>query len=482
MDKVGFTIADIASKFGVTGHGAFFESGHHNPRLRAHLPGASPQDHKLDFDPWVRCETVKKMRYLMRNTGLPREFRDLNALYGVGSGLSVQATTEDQSANTEMEEYYREWGRNADITGRFTMPDLEKMASHAVDSDGEIFGVKVRDDLRDPRIQFIETHRVGNFGKAAQGAGWVDGIKVSPKGSPTHIMVAGEGGKDFPVPFSAVMHIFDVESPSAYRHAPTLTHSINPLLDVRELMTLVMHAAKDGNDISRILTANSALQEDGDFSPTGLDSLGNSDPKALQKILGGKMVHLYPGEKLETWESGTPNPLFAGFADHVDRGSSLGGLPYEFAVNSSGAGGPAIRLVTAKAARRFRARTALVANKLTRPTWFYVIGDAIDRRLLKPVKGWHKIKVTGPKSITVDAGRDGESNRRDIQMGLRLPTDSYEEDGSDFIEAMEAKARLIQRVQEIAKLAKIDPAMLFNFMSKDATSDGKAATAPSAKP
>ena len=83
----------------------------------------------------------------------------------------------------------------------------------------------------------------------------------------------------------------------------------------------------------------------------------------------------------------------------------------------------------------------MLSSRLITPTWFYVIGNAIDNGILPPAKNWSKVKVTPPRDITVDAGRESEANRRDVAAGLKLPTTSYEEQGDDFLESMEQRAK-----------------------------------------
>lgn len=465
-----------------------YDAANYSPR-RSRVPGSSPSDFKHDFQGGTRLEIVQRSRYLMKNSGLPREVRDLNILYAVGpEGLCpVPHLVEDSGWVNDAKQYFNQWALKADVTERFTFTEIQKLCSAAIDTDGEIFPVKTRSRATgEPRLQLIETHRVGNFlDHGSKDERWVDGIRVDAAGKPIAIKVLLDNGKTRNIPWGYVMHLFDPESPSAYRHPPTLTHSVNHLLDEIELLALEKHAVKDNADIARVLkTEGGNLDDSGDFSVTGGSDAApdGTDPKALQKIVGGKLVSIHPHESIEAYESNRPSPTFTGFLDHLRRDSALGALPYEFAVDPSDSTGPAIRMIVAKAQRRFRQRTELITNRLVRPTWFYVIGTAIDNGELPAIKNWSKVRVTPPKDITVDAGRDSEANRRDVQMGLKLPTTSYEEQGEDFLESMESKAKLIKAVDRIAEDFDVDPKQLFDFMvsSDNGTGDkGSAGTPPS---
>ncbi|MBE2205273.1 MAG: hypothetical protein IAE94_13150 [Chthoniobacterales bacterium] len=102
------------------------------------------------------------------------------------------------------------------------------------------------------------------------------------------------------LPASSILHIFEPESASSVRNAATIQHSINHVLDEMELLALEKHAVKDNADVARILkTARGEIAQDGDFS-LGSASSGpeSSDPTALQRIVGGKLVALKPDEVL----------------------------------------------------------------------------------------------------------------------------------------------------------------------------------------
>ena len=57
----------------------------------------------------------------------------------------------------------------------------------------------------------------------------------------------------------------------------------------------------------------------------------------------------------------------------------------------------------------------ILEHRLIRPVWAYVIGDAISRGLLPPVAGWWMISSLPPKRVTVDAYRETQQNRADME-------------------------------------------------------------------
>ena len=219
-----------------------------------------------------------------------------------------------------------------------------------------------------------------------------------------------------------------------------------------ELLALEKHAVKDNADVARVLkTARGEIDDNGDFvvgSPNGAGD--QSDPVTLQRIVGGKLVALKPEESLDSFQSNRPSPTFTGFLEHLRRDSALGMIPFEFAADSSKVGGAGVRLIVAKADRRFSFRQMILEKRLIRPVWAYVVGDAIDRGFLPPVAGWWRIATVPPRRVTVDAGREAQQNRADVEIGLKTLSDHYAELGADFGEEIERRAADAKIIMETA--------------------------------
>ena len=308
-----------------------------------------------------------------------------------------------------------------------------------MDVDGEYFIHKTRSAEGAPRLQLIESHRIGD----ADGSDTEDGIGFDAYGAPAFYRVLLDDGGFRDIPANLMLHVFEPESESAVRQPPTLQHSINHVLDEIELLALEKHAVKDNCDVARVLkTDRGELDEDGDFA-IGNKNAGPeaSEPGALQKIVGGKLVALKPGESLDSFQPNRPSPTFTGFLDHLRRDSALGHIPFEFAADSSKIGGAGVRLVVAKADRRFSYRQLILIERFLKPVWFFVIGDAIASKRLPEVENWTKVAFTTPKRVTVDAGREAQQNRADIELGIKSMSEHFAEQGMDFNEEMEIRAQ-----------------------------------------
>lgn len=429
--------------------GHSYESANTSPR-RGEVPGAAPTDIKRELTRYVRSELVRKSRYLHKNSGFVRELVSNMAIYSTGDGIRVQAQSGDPDWNAPAEAYFARWSDSCEVTRRFSFQECQAIVCRGMDIDGEYFVHKTRDGNQEPVIQLIESHRISDdYGSPAS---TTDGIGLDAFGAPVFYRVLLDDGKYRDIPASAMLHVFEPEWAGAVRCAPSLQHSINNVLDEIELIAMEKHAVKDNSDISRVLTTERGdIHDNGDFVVGGMGAeTERSDVAELQKIVGGKLVSIKPGERLESFASNRPSPTFTGFLEHLRRDSALGFLPFEFAADSSKIGGAGVRLIVAKADRRFSFRQMILERRLIRPIWTYVIGDAINRGILPPIAGWWKISTVPPRRITVDAGREAQQNRSDVEMGLKTLSDHFAEMGADFEEEVERRASDAKMILETA--------------------------------
>ena len=428
--------------------GSPFEAANWSPR-RGSVPGASPTDARNELTPGVRTELVRKSRYLHKNSGFMRELVANMAIYSTGDGIRVQAQSPKPEWNRAAEAYFALWSARCEVTRRFSFEECQALVCRGMDIDGEYFIHKTRDAEGEPRIQLIESHRIGDeFGSKDT----IDGVGLDAWGAPIFYRVLEDNGKGRDLPAEAILHIHEPEWAGGVRSHPTIQHSINHVLDEMELLALEKHAVKDNADVSRILkTARGEIDDNGDFVVGGAGAgVESSDPVSLQRIVGGKLVALKPDESLDSFQSNRPSPTFTGFLEYLRRDSALGMIPFEFAADSSKVGGAGVRLVVAKADRRFSFRQMILESRLIKPVWAYVIGDAIARGLLPPVEGWWKIAIVCPRRVSTDAGREAQQNRADVEMGLKTLSDHYAEVGADFGEEIERRAADAKLILETA--------------------------------
>ena len=161
-----------------------------------------------------------------------------------------------------------------------------------------------------------------------------------------------------------------------------------------------------------------------------------------------------------------PSPTFQGFLDYLQRDSALGLLPYEFSSDSSKVGGAGVRLIVAKADRRFSYRQNVLIDRMLRPIWLFVIGHAISAGKLPPAENWTEVDFVTPRRVPVDAGRESQQNREDIKAGLKTLTDHFAELGCDINHELETRAREMALIRETAAKYGIAPQDLFQSFTQ----------------
>ena len=449
-----------------------FEGANQSPR-RSNVPGSGPRDTTLDLTPGVRSELVRRSRYLVKNSGFLQEIISSMALYAIGDGILPQPSGKDARWNQQALAYFNRWAHRAEITGRFDLTTCLYLACMALETDGEIFVLKTEED-GEPKIQLIETHRIGSSGAGEESDGTtfatataedslIDGIRLSPLGRPLGYRLLLDDGSHRELAARDVLHVFAPMSISQVRGYPTIQHSINHMLDILELLALEKHAVKDNADIARVLKTSRYEVDDRDFQLSSPPQPSGSDPGFLQTILGGKLVKIQPDEAIESFQSNRPSPTFQGFLDYLQRDSALGLLPYEFASDSSKIGGAGVRLIVAKADRRFSRRQTLLIDRMLRPIWRFVIGHAITAGKLPPAEDWTEVDFVTPRRVTVDAGRESQQNREDVKAGLKTLSDHFAELGCDINHELETRAREMALIRDIAARYQLNPQDLCQY-------------------
>jgi len=115
----------------------------------------------------------------------------------------------------------------------------------------------------------------------------------------------------------------------------------------------------------------------------------------------------------------------------------------------------------AKADRRFSYRQLILIERFIKPVWLFVIGDAIATKRLPEQDGWTRVAFTTPRRITVDAGREAQQNRSDVEMGLKTLSEHFAEQGMDFAEEMEIRARNARALLDLAEKYNVPLEMLY---------------------
>ncbi len=408
------------------------------------------QDSRQSMTPYARTRALSLGRWAYSNVGYVKGAIDAMARYSFGSvGLIPQAQTSDESWNTASESYFREACKIIDVTGRFTLSEMQRILSKAIDRDGDVGLVLTESSNGFPQIQMIEGHRISSTG-AKEEEKFFDGVKVNASGRPIAYRVSLDSKTFQVIPATNFIHLYDADRCDQLRGITALIHALNDIQDLQEIIGFEKMGVKAS--LAPGLVHYTSGGED-KLMPTTV-----SNGITYESLVGGMIPRLYEGEKLESFKSNRPTAGIEDFSKILIRNVALGmGLPVEFVYDPSSVGGAGVRLVVAQAQRRFEERQELFKTRLMGRIWGYTISKGIKRGELPKSSEWWKVAWQNPTKITVDAGRDATANRDDVRAGLRTYAEDFGERGMDWREQIEQAAREAAWIKEMAAKYDVEP-------------------------
>lgn len=430
---------------------------------------ANPTDARQELPSYTRTELVRKARYLEKNSGHIRGIlRDLK-VYGIGRGIYPNAKSDSQDWNKLAEDWFFRWSRHCEISNRFSWKECQAMILRALVVDGEIFVIKTFDSFGVPKIQLIESHRLMSPSTETSGR-VIDGMEFDKHGRvKNYYFLFGDEGETVKVSASAVLHIFDPERISQARAYPHIQHSINDVIDRKEILALEKKKVKSISDIVHILKGGNNMGLDGDYKVDVGNKPDGTSPDTLNRILGGKNIRIDPDESIDVHESNIPSPTFSGFLMELDRSGTLGVLPYEFVIDPSKIGGASVRLIASKTQRYIDDITQIIDERFNDAVWFFAVGWAVSQNILPTQNWWWYCTWTHPRKLTVDAGREEQQNRANVEMGLKTLEESFSECGLDFEDEMRTRADNARFIMNLAGLSESEPIPLWMLYKVNGT-------------
>lgn len=421
------------------------------------------RDSTLTMTRQVRINLLSAARWLYQNVGFVKgAVRDV-ARYSVGGGLRPQSQIPNRSVAQQYEDFWREWAKIPEPTGRWNYAEMLRLQSMAVDVDGDVGRVYLKSGSGWPQLSLVPAHRIGVAdngsppmpGLPPELAGYRDGVLVDGIGRPTSYRVSmdayGTSWQDYDARNFAL--VLDPDRVDEYRGKTAFHAAINTLQDSLEILSAELVGVK-GNSalIAAITTAAGFGANEPSFGPT--TGTAQSAGLSLEQLQMGTIPRLGVGESITAHTSNRPSPTFTGFLEHIARDVAVGyGVPYDFVwrPDLSGSGN---RLAIRKAGRKFEERRDLLTKHATRD-WGYVVSCAVKRGDIPFHPDWWRVNWQGPASVTVDAGREAQQDREDLKYGIRTHATDAAERGADWQEErdqVESETRdLIERAQRLAK-------------------------------
>lgn len=443
-------------------------------RERSVRPILVGDSHKTNLTKYNRTESLALVRYLAANVGIFRGPLHDMATYSVGSGLKPRSQVTDPKAAKQYEDYFGEWGIQADYTGRHTFNQLQYLASLAIDVDGDVgFNMYAPGASALGQLQLVESHRI-----TGDDDGFYDGVKANAFGRPlTYRILQGE--KDFlDIDAGDFIFLYDPDRADANRGITSMAHAIDDGLNIQDILRYEKVGVLMNSAIGWAITTQSGNADPGTaFIESGFTAAATGG-LPWETLAPGMIPRLKVGEDITSFGSNRPSQAFMGFLEFLIRNIAVGlGLPFEFIWDLTQAKGTGSRFILAKAQRRFEQRQQLLIDRFCNRVWRWVIAKGIKRGDLPALPFWWTARWQAPAKITVDMGREAVANRDDLKYGNRTLEMDAGEQGLDWrddlrdqteIEAgdlLERAVRLIAKAKTLGQELSLEKALW--LLSKD---------------
>ena len=376
-------------------------------------------------------------------------------------------TTGDKNYNGIVSEFFHDWCKQADISGRHSFRKLMQLAAEERPVDGDCgFAIRrVGDDLR---IQLVPATRIGNPNAiGAESDNYFQGVIVDEFGRPIAyriFRVTREGvyfgAED--VPAANFCHYFDPFRIDQYRgvtdfHCSSRTiRMLNEILEAEKagVRFASQQAALVFSDRTSANPRNLFTPVPAAVLPTGQEQQNEFSQVATIRYFGA-------ADKIEVMPS-RPSQAFAGFIAHLMHEIAIGtGIPQGVLFGTEDYTGPAVRAEFAAADRVFGRQQGILSDKVLDPIKNAVILDAIARQLIPPpplqtgetmvqaVKRATRGEWRFPAKLTIDVGRESAANMAENRQGAKSLQEIAANEGTD------AFARLDQIAAEAAYIKEL---------------------------
>jgi hypothetical protein len=399
-------------------------------------------------------------RYLVDNCGVASYA--VNTIANYSTPVRPHSLCSDPDAGRVYEDYFQEWYKRCDYTRRFNFEELQRIASRAIDSDGDI-GVVITAKGGFPQIRFFDTFHIGTLtgldpkdGVVTDDYGVMLGYKVCDGPIDTLQSIANTF-----IPIEQLLLLRDPDRYDHFRGYSPIRRGSNDLRDENDIKAFTKLKEKIGAALAAVIQQKGMLEEDvwgDDTSPTGVMAANQTDnpssPPAkklsLAELLGGD-IPIIEGE-IKQLEAKSPSVDAVSFMEFL-AGQFVAGLdmPPAFFLDEK-LTGPNVRAVLGKVQRKFDQRKHVMA-KFVEFCWLRVIAWGIANDGLPSKPDWWRISFQFPPMITIDLGDVMSNERQDVMVGQMSEKERFGNRGKDQVkEHRQIVAEVRQKISDAVKI------------------------------
>ena len=377
-------------------------------------------------------------------------------------------TTGDRNYNQTVSDYFHQWCKTCDVTGRHSFKKLVQIAAEERPVDGDC-GFVIRRAGEGLKLQLVPATRIGNPNTSSVGSNnYYQGIITDDFGQPVayRIYRVDRNGVYFgaeDIPANQFCHYFDPFRIDQYRGVT----EFHAAIQTARMLYDILQAEKAGVRFSSqqaalIFNDRGVANPRNLFSPNPAMNLPSGQTQKNELTEVGMIRYFQNSDRVEVMPS-RPSQAFTGFVQHLMHEIALGvGVPEGVLFGTQDYKGPSVRAEFAAADRVFTKHQGVLQDKVLDPIKDAVILDAIARGEIPPptllagetmvqaLRRATKGEWRFPAKLSIDVGRESAANMNENRQGAKSLQEIAAEEGTDAFTRLEQIAIEAGFVKELA--------------------------------
>ena len=376
--------------------------------------------------------------------------------------------TQDRAYNQIVSEFFHEWCKRCDVTGRHTFKKLIQLGCEERPVDGDC-GYAIRRVGDELKIQLVPGTRIGNPNAlGAESDNYYQGIITDEFGKPVAYRIYRVtregvyfGAED--VAAHNFCHYFDPFRVDQYRGITDFHAAIK----TARMLYEILEAEKAGvrfasQQAALVFNDRGSANPRNLFTPQPTVTMPNGQTQQNEMSEVGMIRYMGAADRVEVMPS-RPSAAFSGFVQHLMHEIAIGvGVPEGVLFGTQDYKGPSVRAEFAAADRVFTRHQGVLTDKVLDPIKNAVILDAIARGEIPapPLLAGETIvqalrrATTGewrfPAKLSIDVGRESAANLNENRQGAKSLQEIAGEEGTDAFARLEQIAIEASYVKELA--------------------------------
>lgn len=437
-------------------------------------------DTRYDISSCDQRELMRRSRALVANDGLARVLLTIAMMVGSQSPLMASGDAEWDKISNELLRFENGSALICDRSGQNNLETFQRLLEFLAMRDGDCFVVLTQTDSGRAAWRLYEGHVVnGQPPGSYSDKNWNQGIRVNGDGRPTHYFFEDQDntGRGTVIPAASVIHY-------AYRDgvgvrgvtalAPAILHMIDIIerrgytkatIKLRAMLGLAIETDVDGKPQGQMPIVAQLRTGPGTSPAANLGKVANAGdkgPKVEEITMAGNttsVVTLAPGQSAKILSDDSPNPNAAEFENELLRDVAIGlQMPPQVIFWLEKQTGPMVRFTVRMAERRLEQRRSYARNTFLNRWIAYQLSVAGKAGRLFPVgkpipERWWSCGYQEPASMTIDVGRDGNLELKQLDAGVASLDDVIGPAGGNWQDTVNQKKTealfIIDRAKEL---------------------------------